>query len=1060
MRRRHAAAFASLALAVLALAACGGQGTRATLTGVTVAPASVTARLGTSGVKAVQRATLTFNGSQPGLALDHPALAGGAVEVPLDGRVCYGKNHVDATLAVTFEQGGTGTLTGSFDFWFAPAVPSLTVPARIQGLAGRPLSLPVEVASGVAGGFSYKCPAELSIDDGGTELAPLTLPVPGKGSITLPAVDAPTTLRLGTLLVLGAASRSADKLVEVALVRPAELTLKVTGAPAASVLVSQGGTTVFNDAVTGQTTLSLTPGTYVVDGLPKDGYESPPAQEVALAEGEAATIELAYAPGPQPPVDTGITIAAPAAGATIAEPTFEIALDVADPSSYTDLQAVFQDKGIVASWSVAPGQSRYSIELTVNPELYNGPHSLLVRARTTDGRWLDGPSEDVVIDVPWLGSAYLAYVGFPASQQLYPGRTITLNGTVESHNGFAGAATLTASAPAGVTVQVSPSQHDFVSGESIPVSVTIQTAPDVKPQTATVQLAWADAYDLRSGTQALALQVPNPLQLALSAPPSPVRARPVALTASLPVQETAVNDVEFFQDGASIGKDATAPYSLSWDPGLLDDGEHQIRAVVHGAYGFSADDALTLDLRFPFGVRQEGSAGGALGLAPVTVAGSVFVAASDRVVRVSPADLTLATSAGLGGTLRDLFVLGGVLYAATDTSVARLDPSSLAVTPVASGSGYCCHSEAGTHAYVAFGTSVTSLDGGWTLDVGAAVRSLAADADGLVVTTPGAFLAFTPGGAGPVGRASFGYADLRGTALEGGALQVLDGTTLLQRPRPTDVLLDGHSLSAPSWSASLLDLTAAVEVDPTGATGERLSPAAGLLAGQVAELAQTVPVVPGATYTLSFWYLPGSGAPAPSFAVRGPAGDVVPATPYWTGAAPTSWQRVEASFQAPAGAQSVDVVPFLFDPAADPAVTAWPDGASVSVSSVRLDFGAAAGEDVADQPLGGLCGALTASVHASGWWLGDEAGCVTRVDAGTASRVFDAHAAAVQSVVPVASGRTLVAYRDGALAAVASTSDLELPVAGVPLGFGVNADELVVPYADGTLRRLDGPVWP
>ncbi len=1058
--------FAVLLLSVL-LASCGTPAARPGLTGWSV-PTATQAALSTRGVKAVTRAVVVFNHDKSGLTLDHPALKDGAVAVPLDGRVCYGANHADATLDVILDSGASDTLRGSFDFWFAPATPSLVLPPSIDGLAGEPLPLAVQVDSGVGPSFSYACSATLTVSVGGSDLDPIALPVPGSGTVTLPAMTASEVLRLGTKLVLGSSTRSADKLVSVHLVRPATLTLKVAGVDAAPVLVSAGSATVFNGSVSGQTVIDVAPGTYLVDGLPVDGYLSPDALEVTVAAAESRTIDLTYTPGPPPPAETGLTLLAPTDGSTIVVPTFDVSVDVADPAAYTQLQALFLDKGILTAWTVVPTKSHYSATLTLNPDLYNGPHTLLLRAQRIDGSWVDGPSAAITIDVPWLGSAFLDFEGFPATVKLYPNRTLTLTGTVKSRNGFEGPGTLGATAPAGVGVTVSPTQHTFANGESIAVTVTIQTAIDLRPQTYDLGLTWADQYDLRFGTEALQLDVPNPLAIALATPASPVRSRPVQLTATLPVDETDVSDVEFFDGTTSLGKDTSAPYTLSWDPGLLVDGAHDLSATVHSPHGFTATSAVTtLDLRFPFGVRQEKDAGQALTLEPVTLDGAVFTGGGTSVVRIAPADLTLTTSTALPGTIRDLFGFAGKLYAAGDDALTRIATADLTQTPVSvQGSGYCCHASSASHGYVAYGSVVNGLDQTLAIDVGSPILALGADATTLMVATDGELLAFTATGDGPIGRAPIGYASLKGMALGTDTLQLLDGTALLARPRLLNVLADSRALDAPSWSASNLDLTAnavagpgSVPLPDAGTTAETLAPSAGLADGTVSELAQTVDVVAGASYTLSFWYLPENGALAPSYRVGQPGGaDIVAPTAYWS-AAPTGWTRITTTFTVPAGVTSVDVVPFRTS--AD-AAAPWPAGADVAVWGVRLDYGTTAGAEAPDVALGsGLCGALTTATSGQGaWWLGDAGGCVTRADpAGSASRVWDG-AAGIASVLPVASDRTLVAQQDGDLVAL-STSNLEAtPVASEPLGFGVNGDELVVAYADGTVRRLDGPVWP
>lgn len=1055
----------ALLLATL-LAACGTGAPPSSLKAFTVPARSLDARLETAGVKAVDSLALRFNGAKDAVTLDHPTLKDDAVTVPLSGHVCYGKNHVAIQAAASLDDGRASTLTSEFDFWFAPALPTLTVPDKITGLVGQKLPLAVQVATGIGNPFAYACSASVKVERAGTEVAAITLPVPGKGAVDLPAMDASGDLALTTHLQLGAFDSVVGRDVMVTLTRPAKLTLVVQGVDSAPVLITQGDVTVFSGAVTGQTEKDLPPGTYLVDGLPVDGYEDPPASTVTLTEGQVATLDLSYQPGPPPPVPTGITLVAPQEGATITEPSFSIAVHIDQPGDYRRLEALFAKMAVLlpgGSWSVSPTQQQYSTTVTLNPSLYNGPHTLLLRAEKLDGTWVDGPSADITMNVPWLGSAYLDFSGLPATVQLYPDRTVTLSGTVRSRNGYAGVGLLGAAAPLGVSVTVTPSQHTFVAGEALPVSVVIRTVQGLTPGTYASSLTWKDTYGLRSGTQALPVDVPNPLQLELTLPAPPVQSAPVALAATLPVQETDVSDVEFFSDGVSLGKVTSPPYTFAWQPGLLQNGSHAITATVHSPLGYSAGAQASLDLRLPFGVRQSADAGQALTLEPVTLGGAVFTGGGSTVARIDPADLTMTSSAALGGTLQDLFAFNGMLYAASDSGLWRLAPADLTVTPVAvSGSGYCCHATAGSHGYVGFGSVVTSIDGGWTRDVGGTIRAMASDGSVLMVLTDTQLLAYTANGEGPVGSASSSYVDVSDMALTSDAVQILSGTSLLARSRILDALQSSRALDASIWQTTQLDVTPDALTDPEGgATADVVAPSAALAAPDVAELAQSVSVVPGATYTFSFWYLPEGGAPPPDYAVRAADGTaIVGPTPYWTDSAPTTWTRVTASVPVPAGVTSIDVVPFRFDPSADPAVPAWPVGADLGLWGVRLDYGGAAGGDASERSLGSLCGPATVSRHDAVWWLGDQAGCVTSVSStGTVARPWTG-VAPVTSVLPVATGSTLVALQDGNLVALSSTTSQAAPVAGVPLGFGVNGGELVVPYADGTVRRLDGPLWP
>jgi hypothetical protein len=58
--------------------------------------------------------------------------------------------------------------------------------------------------------------------------------------------------------------------------------------------------------------------------------------------------------------------------------------------------------------------------------------------------------------------------------------------------------------------------------------------------------------------------------------------------------DTGVTQVEFFVDSASIGVDATAPYSTTWDTTSVSDGAHTLSAVATDDIGQTGSDSVSV----------------------------------------------------------------------------------------------------------------------------------------------------------------------------------------------------------------------------------------------------------------------------------------------------------------------------------------------------------------------------------------------------------------------------------------------------------------------------------
>lgn len=1027
-----------IAAAVLLLAACGAS-RRAVISSLAVSVPDATVKV--EGVEKILSIQYQVSG-RGGAALEGPLPAGSYV-LPLEGLLCYGSNLLKVSVQVVSSAGVQLTLERSARFDYTPAPPQLVLTNPVPAEPASFVSVPVRIDSAVR----YGCPASLAFHDASGELLTKEpLLVPGQTNVVLPPQASEGTYNYVLEATLGDWSVRHPFQVEVGLpVSKGQLEIVLEGVTAADVLVNQGAQTLFSGTVNGSMTLELAVGSYTVDGLPQDGYVDPPATDVEVLEGQTTQLTLSYTEGTPPPPDGGITLVEPTEGAVITEPRFNVVVDLADPGPYVRMDVQFLDRGILDSWYV-DGGSHFVRELILDPTLYNGPHSLLVRAMKSDGTWVNGPTHALTLNVAWNASAYVEYQNLPARVRLVPGEGTSFTATVRPRNGFEGRALLSGDQNASALVSVTPQEVVLANGVSQDVTVTLQVPADAASGEYTPRLYWQDEYGLRRGSATFTLQTSRPPEVALDVSPKPT-ATPVTVTANVSDDGT-LDRVEFYLDGALVAADTEAPYAWSWDPGLQVNGAHTVRALAVDSLGFSAEAYASFDLSLPFGVRDEVALPGVPTAGPQVLGSGVYWGGDGWVARVDSDTLDVVQQVVSGRAL-ELWNDQGILYLSTTQGVYYMNADLTGLTPVWE-PGTPISARVGS-AYFASGSVLRAVGTGpWSVDVAEAIVGLATDSNYVYAVTPTRILAYNHNAAGsPVT-----YERLTLTPMDafggGGQLWLVNSSQLVGRGYRLNPVQDPDALDAASWSASGVAISTDALAAPDG----------GLTAEQVTAnvegyaLGQMVDVKEGETYTFSFWAYPGTGSEA-FYAVTDAGGaPLVPQTDYAGLLAAGSWTRVQATFTVPSGTTQVALYPLVRaasgqDPplAADVDLYLW--GVRLDVGSVALEFAPALSYD--------LCGAYAGRSSTGAVWIHDAGGCLTRLDdAGPVPfHTFTGPLAAA----PVTEGPVFATEAAGGLVALdagGAVLEQQTPVtSAAAVGALADAVWLWQAYDDGVARRMD-----
>ena len=1021
---------------LLFLAGCTSPSPNPGLADLQVDLAKNTVAAQVQGVQSVGEVRFALNGG-PQEALQTPQ-GSLTVVIPLAGKVCYGGNRLD--LEVQTQVGSSDViLRRSYTFKFEPAKPTLNVPDSIQAVVGKPAVVAARLESPLA----FGCPAQLRLEPGSSEAVAAS--VPGSADLTLPAQNAVGEYPFTVVAQLGELRLEHPITLKVGTPPPpARLTLRLEGIDSAplSVIRKRDGSKVFEGTITSSKTLEgLEAGTYTAIPGKVPGFTEPLPWEGSLNPGEDVSATLKYVAGTGP-VEPGITLLAP--GPTVTEPRFEISVKVDNPAQYSLMHALFEDKGILTSWSVVPNKTLYSAQVTLNPEQYNGPHILRIRL-VKAGKVVDGPAQQVVLNVPWNGAGELEFLGLPPSVSLEPGQNLTLSGTLRSVNGYEGPTFLKVTSTAGISVSLNPTQANVVPAGEVPLQLGVGV-PAQASGLYIVTLEAKDQWDLKHFYTSLNVNVLAKPTVTLSLPPDPLVKYPVSVSAQVQGGGS-IAKVDFYLDDTLKSTDTTAPYEWSWDPGLLSNGTHTLKAVATTVGGVAGQAQATRRLELPLGVRNTLNLGVNFSAGPVTLGGFVYIGGnttggSGQLFRINPADLSKTSYTFDQEAVRALVAEGGRLYVATSSSVYELLPDLSAAKPMwTPGGDFCCLRGRGK-VYAAYGSLIRLIGTEQTVDVGEPVRALAPQADTLYAATDTRLLRLSVTDFSLLQYEPLGV-PVRGLEAAFSRLWVLTDTQLERRLPDLNPVRDPDALESSAWEHDeAITVKANAAKAPDGkTTAEQVSAKA-----DPHFLRQSLAVDPETPYTFSF-YARNNRGKAASYAVYDTAGnEIVRPTPY-INPDEKAWKRVSVTFTPPPGVKGITL--YLLKDSGE--------GVNVYLWGVRLDKGAnpAPFESVVRQ---NLCGAPRGMVLLADLWVSDGGGCLTRaISNGNTSQPYKATPGL--AFAPSPSGTKLyLAHTDGTLLALQSDGTVlkkEKPLGETPLLGMAVLDRLWVPYDGGKLRVLD-----
>ena len=816
---------------------------------------------------------------------------------------------------------------------------------------------------------------------------------------------------------------------EVAVVYPiqATLTVRLAGTDRAGVVISREGRPVYAGEVAGHRAFSLEPGRYTVDGQPAAGTD-PPAVDVELGAREDRTLTLDYAAPPPPPAP-GVGFLAPPAGATLDQPTLHVEVEVRDPGLYQALHVALQARGVLKVWSVVPGQTRYAADLVLDPDSYNGPHTLLARVQKNgQARWEEAASQPLTVAIPWKGSAYLELAGLPSAVALEPGQERQFTFTARSRNGFEGEARFSADPLSGVAVRVAPESARFAVGEEKNLTLTVAVDPPAASGTRRATVRWRDAWDLRSGYQEFAVRASRPPTPRFTDPASPWTGRPVPLEATVEDDGT-MKEVRFYVDGSLLARDDAAPYRAQWDPGLLANGPHRLRAEAEDRLGFVGTTERALELAVPLGVRRTLPLPSAPSGAPIGFGGAVYLAAGAWVVRLTgPADApqTLA----LPAPVHRLLAWNGHLYAATATGVQELAPDLSSATPVWTGVSDFRALVAGSEPVAVYGDRLRALVSGTETALPAPPTAAAATASLVFLGYPSGRIERRILGSGLPPEAATADEPIADLTVANGALWQSAPGRVWRYPLAFNLLKSPDAFAAADWTRENLRVETDVAADPGGEPrADRVSrEPTGTAPFRIYQTAR----LDAGDYAFGVY---AKGDPRTALTLRAVRvsdqavlGQLGPRSLAET----DPWGYLEAPFRVAAGGTEVRLE-IALEATADPALLSqarlWP--------TPKAAFP--------------LCGAP--NPFQPGGLFTDADGCVFRLGQG---KLLDAGTPLLPAVGE-AWGRLYLAATDGGLTAweAGARRASERPVQATPVGGFLAQGLLYLGYRDGTLRILD-----
>jgi len=779
--------------------------------------------------------------------------------------------------------------------------------------------------------------------------------------------------------------------------------------------------------VAGQRDFLLEPGGYTVDGQPAGGAD-PPAIDVKLKAGVPQTLTLDYS-APPPPAAPGVRFLKPAPGEVLDQPVLHVELELDQPPLYQALHVALLDRGVLKVWAVHPGTTRFTADIVLDPDSYNGDHTLLARVQKVgEASWTEAAAQPLTVRVPWKGSAFVEFTGLPSEVALEPGTSQTFSFTARSRNGFEGEARFGADALPGATVTVSPDRVDLAVGEAVTLtlSVTAEASADSGVRQAVVR--WQDAWGLRTGYRGFTLKISQKPVPLFTSPGSIWHTRPVPLAVS--VQDDGVmKEVRYFVDGQLVARTGAEPYRTDWEPGLQANGSHLLRAEAEDSLGFIGSVELNLELAVPLGVRRSLDLPAAPSGVPVAFQGAVYLAAGNWVIRIANPE-TPFESIRLPTSVRRILAWNGHLYAATDNGVYELSPDLSSSSPTWSGLSNFRTLLAGSEPIAIYGNRMRGLVSGTELVLPGTPIAAAASASLVFLGYPSNRLERRILGSSLPPETRWTTEPILDLTVSGGALWQSAPNRVWRYSLTFNKLKSPDAFATADWTHEGIAVATDVAADPEGQPrADRVGRDPGSPGPY--RLSQTVGL-PEGTYAFGVY---AKGDPSTTLslsAVRTRDGNVLASRGPVILSDTDPWSYIEIVFSVSAGGAQVQVIIEL-DPTAQPAL----------LSHSRL--WEAPGATYA------LCGAPN-PFQPRGYFT-DAGGCVFQIGRG---KVLSTGHALLPGV-GVDGNRFYLASSDGSIEAWegAVLKATERPVAVTPVGGILASGYLYLGYADGALRILD-----